>query len=68
MTDLIIRANVYINVADLRPNAYFNSVQVLKLRNSLARLLVRLEIGAGRWVMPYKHVHERLCTNCNRLE
>ena len=45
------RATFYINIADFRPKAYFNSVKVLKFRNSLARLRVsshRLEIEAGR--------------------
>ena len=65
------RAKFYINIADFRPKAYFNSVKVLKFRNSLARLRVsshRSKIEAGRWARPYKPVHERLCNDYNHLE
>ena len=34
------RANFYTHIADFRPKVYLNSVKVLKIRNSLARLCV----------------------------
>ena len=65
------RAIFYMNIADLKPKSYLNSIKVLKFRNSFSRLRVsshRLAIEAGRWTRPRTPVSERSCNTCNCLE